>query len=36
MSFHQRAVTRLGFLIDERLPDHLTALSEVDLAPSAR
>ncbi len=31
LTFHQRAVTRLGYLINEQLPPELCALSEVDL-----
>jgi len=31
MPFHQRAVTRLGYLIDAQLPPELCALSEVDV-----
>lgn len=30
-SFHQRAVTRLGYLINEQLPAECCALSEVDV-----
>jgi len=30
-SFHQRAVTRLATLLDDALPDHLTALAEVEV-----
>ncbi|MEC3980533.1 Uma2 family endonuclease [Amycolatopsis sp. H20-H5] len=31
LSFHQRAVTRLGYLINEQLPAEYSALSEVDV-----
>jgi len=31
MSFHQRAVTRLSYLINEQLPRRYSALSEVDV-----
>lgn len=31
MSDHQRAVTRLGYLINEQLPRELSAITEVDL-----
>jgi Uma2 family endonuclease len=31
VTFHQWAVTRLGFLIHEQLPTHLSALSEVEI-----
>lgn len=31
MSFHQRAVVRLGYLINEQLPDEYSALSEVEM-----
>jgi Uma2 family endonuclease len=36
ITFHQRAVTRLGYLINEELPPHLCALSEVDLIINER
>lgn len=35
VAFHQRAVTRLGYLIDEQLPDELAALSDVELIINA-
>jgi Uma2 family endonuclease len=31
LSFHQRAVTRLCYWLDEQIPDQLSALSEVDV-----
>ncbi|MEV6640994.1 Uma2 family endonuclease [Amycolatopsis sp. NPDC051371] len=31
MSFHQRAVTRLGYLLNEQLADEYCALSEVEM-----
>lgn len=36
VTFHQRAVTRLGYLFDAQLPPQLCALSEVDLIISER
>lgn len=34
MSFHQLAVTRLGYLLNEQLPESLMALSETELIVS--
>ncbi|MFD9892045.1 Uma2 family endonuclease [Amycolatopsis sp. NPDC059027] len=31
LSFHQRAVTRLGYLVDQQLPAAFSALSEVEV-----
>lgn len=36
LSWHQRAVMRLGYRIDEQLPSELTALTEVEVVASAR
>jgi Uma2 family endonuclease len=35
MSWHQRAVMRLGYRVDEQLPPALTALTEVEVVASA-